>query len=78
MAAKVSEGFVLAPILYSLYTRISDTSAAPETHLAMFTDDTCIYAQKIKVKVEVTLRLVVYCHKFVFAPNPLRLTTRIF
>jgi hypothetical protein len=42
IAAVVLQGSVLAPILYSLY--IKDAPAAPGTHLALFADDTRIYA----------------------------------
>jgi hypothetical protein len=41
-AAEVRQGSVLAPVLYSLY--INDASAAAGIHLALFADDTCIYA----------------------------------
>jgi hypothetical protein len=40
--AGVPQGFVLAPILYSLYT--NDVLATPGTNLALLADDTCIYA----------------------------------
>jgi hypothetical protein len=42
IAAGVPQGSVLASILYSLF--INDAPAAPGTHLALFADDTCIYA----------------------------------
>jgi hypothetical protein len=42
VAAEVPQGSVLATILYSLY--INDATVAPGTHLALFADDTCIYA----------------------------------
>jgi hypothetical protein len=42
IAAGIPQGSVLAPVLYSLY--INDAAAAPGTHLALFTDDTRIYA----------------------------------
>jgi hypothetical protein len=42
--AGVFQGPVLAPTLYNLYT--NDASAAPGTHLALFADDTCIYATR--------------------------------
>jgi hypothetical protein len=38
----VPEGSVLAPILYSLY--INNAPAATGTQLALFADNTCIYA----------------------------------
>jgi hypothetical protein len=42
IAARMSQGSILAPVMYSLYT--NDVPAAPGTHLAMLADDTCIYA----------------------------------
>jgi hypothetical protein len=42
IAAGVSQGSVLAPVLYSLY--INDASKTPGTHLALFSDDAYIYA----------------------------------
>jgi hypothetical protein len=41
IVAGVPQHSVLASILYSLY--INNDSAAPGTHPALFTDDTCIY-----------------------------------
>jgi hypothetical protein len=40
IAAEMTKGSVLAPIFY----RLNDDPAASETHLALFADDTCIYA----------------------------------
>jgi hypothetical protein len=42
VAARVPQGSVLAPVLYSLY--INDASAVPGIYLALFADNTCIYA----------------------------------
>jgi hypothetical protein len=42
IATGVPQGSVHAPILYSLH--INNAPAAPGTHLALFADDTCIYA----------------------------------
>jgi hypothetical protein len=42
VAAGMRQGSVLTPVLYSIY--INDAPAAPGTHLALFADDTCIYA----------------------------------
>jgi hypothetical protein len=43
IAAGVSQDSVVAPVLYSLCI-INGAPAAPGTHLALFADDTCIYA----------------------------------
>jgi hypothetical protein len=42
IAAGVPRGSVLAPVLHSLY--INDAPEVPGAHLALFADDTCIYA----------------------------------
>jgi hypothetical protein len=42
IAAGVPQSSVLAPILYSVY--INDASAASGNQLALFADDTCIFA----------------------------------
>jgi hypothetical protein len=44
IAVVVPQGYILAPVLHCLY--INDTLAAPENHLSLFVDDTCIYATK--------------------------------
>jgi hypothetical protein len=41
MQAGVPQGFVLSPILYSLY--INDMPQMPGVYLGLFADDTCIY-----------------------------------
>jgi hypothetical protein len=41
---RVNQGFVLASVLYSLY--INDALAVPGTHLALFANDTCVYAKE--------------------------------
>jgi hypothetical protein len=42
MQAGVPQGSVLSPTLYNLY--INDTPQAPVVNLALFADDTCLYA----------------------------------
>jgi hypothetical protein len=42
MEAGVPQGSVLSPTLYKLY--INDTPQATNLHLALFADDTCLYA----------------------------------
>jgi hypothetical protein len=44
IAAGEPQGSVFAPILYSPY--VNDVPAAPGIHLALFMDDTSIYATK--------------------------------
>jgi hypothetical protein len=42
VVAVVPQGSVLTPVLYSLY--MNDAPVAPGIHLALFADDTCVYA----------------------------------
>jgi hypothetical protein len=44
--AWVSQGSVLSPTLYNIY--INDTPQTPNVHLALFADDTCLYATERK------------------------------
>jgi hypothetical protein len=46
MQAGVSQGSVLSPTLYNIY--INDTPQKPGVHLALFSDDTCLYASECK------------------------------
>jgi hypothetical protein len=46
MEARVPQGSVLSPTLYSIY--ISDTPKTPGVYLALFADDTCLYATERK------------------------------
>jgi hypothetical protein len=46
MQAGVPQGSVLSSILYNLY--INDTPQTPGVNLALFADDTCIYATDLK------------------------------
>jgi hypothetical protein len=46
MQARVPQGSVLSPTLYSIY--ISDTPQTPGVYLALFADDTCLYATERK------------------------------
>jgi hypothetical protein len=63
MTAGFPQGSVLALILYSLY--INDAHATPGTHLALFMNDTCIYATE-KGKRHVLCKLLwTDCSEFV-------------
>jgi hypothetical protein len=46
MQAGVPQGSVLSPTLYNIY--ISDTPQTPGVNLALFADDTCLYATERK------------------------------
>jgi hypothetical protein len=46
MQAGVPQGSVLSPTLYTLY--INDTPQTPGVNLALFADDTCLYATDLK------------------------------
>jgi hypothetical protein len=70
IAAGVPQGSVFAPILYSLF--INDVPVAPGTHLALFVDDTYIYATKRQCRVlcklqsflQTFIHLVLFCTGF--------------
>jgi hypothetical protein len=46
MKAGVPQGSVLSPVLFIMY--IDDTSQTVGVHLALFADDTCLYAAERK------------------------------
>jgi hypothetical protein len=53
--AGVPQGIILPPTLYSLY--INETPKGTGAYLALFADDTCIYATNKKVLLSETCNL---------------------
>lgn len=80
--AGVPQGSILGPILFNIY--VSDITASPETHLAMYADDTAVIAQHDNIiegaiqLQEAVNHITNWCDKWYLQLNPQKCETKIF